>query len=202
MAADKYVIQIKELQNIEDSTDEFMTHDELCDVLGYSEDDYHRTTRIYGCTHLREDLIKTELAAVIASIPEGKKSAIIKDQQLIDALVGTASEVSKFIPNTRRVGNRLTVMKARELKAKKSHATALGYIAGCILNDGFTVEFRYVSDNVAGAVAVIKKLITWEQIEAYLNRDAANRYVSYTEEDKKFMKEVWDNPNMFDKPVA
>lgn len=99
----KYVVEIREIKNIEEATDDFMTYDEVIELMGL-EDGNH----IYGGVQLRNELITTELALLKQQIIDSKKKTIlIRDTDLVEALQKQCYAVSDFVDGLRRVGNRL-----------------------------------------------------------------------------------------------
>lgn len=99
----KYVVEIREIKNIEEATDDFMTYDEVIELMGL-EDGNH----IYGGVQLRKELITTELTLLKQQIIDSKKKTIlIRDTDLVEALQKQGYAVSDFVDGLRRVGNRL-----------------------------------------------------------------------------------------------
>jgi len=76
----------------------------------------------------------------------------------------------------------------------------------CRDDDGkleFSFELKYCSYAREKSVLLLKKLITWENIEARIalaNEDRGQWATNYSEADISRIKQVWDNPAMFNQP--
>lgn len=182
----KYMMVITRINNIEDATDDFVTEEELDELLG---EEGH--VNIYGATRRKSAIIAalTELRNKI--VADGKRTILIKDDDLMEMFKETGDSVSEYVDGLRRVGNRLFLHEANKPKAKKSHVTTLAYRVAQTVNKGnkFELEIKYASQDVAAVVLLCKKLVSWDDID----------FGTIDAELVGFMKEIWDNPTMFDK---
>ena len=90
----EYMIELNPIENIEDCGDDFLTREEV-EEMGLA-------SYMYGsCKRLMKTKVTAKLASYLADIPKGKKSIIIKEDDLIEALKETETFVSDLIPNTR-----------------------------------------------------------------------------------------------------
>ena len=78
----KYVVEIREIENLEEATDDFMTYDEAIELMGLKDG-----SRIYCGVQLRKEQITTELALLKQQIiDDNKKTIMIRDTDLVEAL--------------------------------------------------------------------------------------------------------------------
>lgn len=188
--SNKYLLRVNKIQNIEDAGDDFSTEEELREILGLTEDEpfYHRAVTP------NEKLIAEELASWVAKIPKDGKSIICTDEVLLEALKEVSTwgyAASKYLPGIRRVGNRLSYSeKPTRRTNKKDYAWLINQMVHTAHSGKrFRLEMKYTAEDRSGSLALMKKLMTWEEIDWSAN---------CTEEDKKHMREIWDNPTMFD----
>jgi len=180
--------QVKLIENIEDAGDIFYTHDEMCELLGTS------SVSTYGPTFKRGK-IQEELNRLKQKIVEsGKTSVVIDNVELVEFFQthGLLS-VSDFVEGLRRVGNRLSIhTKTERVKFGKKDVQVL--ITACIniINSQakFRFDIKYVHEDYAKAVELVKKLVTFEQVMEHADHDTWNRYTDH----KRFFKDIWDNP--------
>lgn len=181
-----YMMVITKIANIEDATDDFVTEEELDELLGDGHINY------YGLTIRKPAIIAalTELRNKI--VADGKRTILIKDDDLMEMFKESGHSVSDFVDGLRRVGNRLFLHEAKKPTAKKSHVTILAYRVAQTINKGnkFEIDIKYAAQDVAAVILLCQKLVSWDDID-FGNIDDA--------ETIGFMKEIWDNPTMFDK---
>jgi C4-type Zn-finger protein len=161
----------------------------VCELLGgvTSFSTYSYTTKrgriIEELTNLKQKIIES-----------GKKSIVIDNVELVEFFKGNDLEaVSDYVKGLRRVGNRLSIHeKVERTEFKKRDVQLL--IGACIntVNSQvkFTLDLKYVHEDYVKAVELVKKLVTFEQVMEYADKDEWNRY----DETKHFFKDIWDNP--------
>lgn len=190
----KYMIVVSQIANIEDATDDFVTAEEMCEMMG--EDYNEKRTYYYSGRTLRREAIKEALSALKNEIVEkGKRTTLIKDEDLMDVFK-EGYTVSEFVEGLRRVGNRLFLHDKKPDAPRKSNVTALAYRVQRTVNKGnkFEIDIKYANHDVPATIALCKKLVSWEDIT--WDNDG---YDKISEEVKGFCKQIWDNPNIFDK---
>ena len=180
--------QVKLIENIEDAGDIFYTHDEMCELLGTS------SVSTYGPTFKRGK-IQEELNRLKQKIVEsGKTSVVIDNVELVEFFQTQRTlSVSDFVEGLRRVGNRLSIhTKTERTLFNKKDVQVL--ITACIniINSQakFRFDIKYVHEDYAKAVELVKKLVTFEQVMEHADHDTWNRYTDH----KRFFKDIWDNP--------
>lgn len=193
----KYMLVMNHIANIEDATDDFMTAEELCEIMGEEYNEKRSYYHHFSGRTLRREAIKEALSALVCEIREkGKKTILIKDEELMDVFK-EGYTVSEFVEGLRRVGNRLFLHEKKPNAPKKSNVTTLAYRVQRTVNKGnkFEIEIKYANHDVPATIALCKKLVSWEDIlwvdEHYNN--------GIDEEVIGFCKQIWDNPNIFDK---
>lgn len=189
----RYAISLQRIENIEDATDVVYTIEELKEMFG---DD----PQCYYDVWIRRPNIEADLADLKSRIPDGKKSIIINNADLLEFFKEHPNwSVSDFVKGLRRVGNRLFIHeKAEKQTANKKDVSWLINVGGSAIRDLYNidVEFKYCYKNWSGNVNVIKKLITWDQVVSHLEKITSNK--GQIEQFKKFGKIVWDDPAVFD----
>ena len=179
----KYTVCVQPIVNIEDAGDDFVTEDELSEMLGGEP--------FYGTgTTYRKQLIVDELEMWKAKIVErNTKTIVITDQELIDCLTGSAHSVSDYVKGLRRVGNRLFLHAGPAEKTEATKRDGDRLVNAAILAVNRTMEcffdLKYVSNDREKAVLLIKKLVKWEDLKFSDERQAM------------LCKQVWDNPALF-----
>ena len=191
-----YYIKLEQIRDIEEAGDDFVTEDELRDMLGLGEGGYIST---YGVM-LKRAKIEEKLNELKAQMKEkGKKSIIIEDEEFVEFFrTNSNHSVSDFVKGLRRVGNRLSLFEKTERKtvSKKDFQTLISIGVRCINGKvKFTFDIKYSYEDYVGAVNMIKKLVTIEEIESYVN---SSPYVVEWKGQLKWFKMIWDNPNMLD----
>ncbi len=184
-AQTKYHIEIKTIKNIEDAPEDFITEDELTE-LGI--------TAHYSGSRYFNSKIKTAMNEVLASIKDGKKSAIIKDEDLLECLKESYHPASSWVPNTRRVGNRLfkgVNKKAEQTVPSFKNWRQLVYACNNYLRKTYGVDMNISANNSdrLKTIDMYKILINWEAFLIYLTKDNSN----YTEDDVVWYKMMWED---------
>ena len=199
----KYKIEVSEIENIEDCGDEFLTEEEM-DELGIST---------YGAVQFFTKKIKDELLRLKATVRDGKKSTKITDQVFLEALKDAhnyGSSVSCFLENTRRVGDRVTFVSRKpkvQTKVQVKDWRWLLNTSELLVSERYNVVFkinRNESDK-KGSVDLVKKLVTWEELEEYNNNDDDETrsywFEKLDESDLKWCKDLYENPELIVKEV-
>lgn len=186
-----YAITITRIENIEDCGDNFITEEELRDMgitgLYFSDTE----------TRVLRAKIRSELQALIAAIPKGKKSIIIPNADLVQALKDSSRlyAVSDFLEGTRRVGNRLFIHTKKVVEQKEvkySNWTQLVNAYERIMHKTYKVRvsIRLNDSDRSGFVKAMKKGISWQEVvDTNLFSDA----------DLVWCKKLWDNPELISK---
>ena len=186
----EYMIKLVLVENIEDCGDDFLTQEEFEDMdIGY----------YYGeSTRLIKSKVKAKLAECLSEIPKGRKSIIIKDDDLVEALKETETFVSDIIPNTRRTGNRLF----KHTKAAKKAQTEVMYRNWSSLIGLFTIYLResdvYMSITMndtdrENAIVLLKPITTFEQLKR-VSEDCS--YANYDDDEWVWMEKLYDDPSL------
>lgn len=193
-ATSQYRIVSKQIKNLEDAPDDFMTREEMIETFGLDPD-----VRFFDGEIILEHKIKEQLSMWVDRLrASGKKSIEVTDSDLIEVIKTSYNPVSYYYAGLVRSGNKLSfaVAKPRRVKATKPDVLRL---VGMIAYQHYRktrveLTFKYVANNYEAAVLTAKAIVgKWESIDWTLIR--------YTESDIARMKQVWDNPSMFNKPV-
>ncbi len=179
----KYHITISRIENLEDAGEDFITEEELTE-LGI--------TQLYGGTRHFDSKIKTALNQVLASIKSGKKSAIIKDEDLLDMMKTTYYPASHWIKNVRRVGNRLFkgTAKKEQTIPTFSNWKSLVYACNSFLQNTYDVDLSInpnKSDRVK-TVEMYKVAIKWTDLEPYVTEASC-----WDEKELEWMGVMWED---------
>ena len=156
----KYVVEIREIKNIEEATDDFMTYDEVIELMGKNDGDH-----INSGVQLRQELIKTELALLKQQIIDSKKKTIlIRDTDLVEALQKQGYAVSDFVDGLRRVGNRLFLhTPAVDKQTKKQNDNAFSNFMWRVQStfnkaNKIEIDIKYTNRDRHAALDLAKKL--------------------------------------------
>ena len=182
-------IQLKLIENIEDAGDVFYTEDELKETMGLS------SISTYGPMVKRDKIVGKLNEMKQSIIKKGKKTTLFDDPELVEFFQTHQNyAVSDFVKGLRRVGNRLFIHeKTERTEFKKKDVQAL--ISACVNYVNSTVkctfELKYVYEDYVGALKLLQKLVTLEEVMEWINgNDRFNNYVG----SKRFFKEIWENP--------
>lgn len=156
----KYVVEIREIANIEDATDDFVTYDEVVELMGLNDGDH-----VYCGVQLRKELIKTELTLLKQQIIDSKKkTTLIRDTDLVEALQKQGYAVSDFVDGLRRVGNRLFLHTPSVDKAtKKANDNAFSNFMWRVQStfnkaNKLEIDIKYTNRDRHSAMDLAKKL--------------------------------------------
>jgi hypothetical protein len=112
----KYALHVKEIENIEDSGDSFLTEDEVNEITGRSWISNHNV--------VNHKTIKATLTNLVNKIKKSNSTSCkIEDEDLLKILKGGCNpvSVSDFVDGIRRSGNRLSLYtKPPKTKVTKS----------------------------------------------------------------------------------
>lgn len=156
----KYVVEIREIKNIEEATDDFMTYDEVIELMGLDDGNH-----IYSGVQLRKELITTEIALLKQQIIDSKKKTIlIRDTDLVEALQKQGYAVSDFVDGLRRVGNRLFLhAPAVDKQTKKQNDNAFSNFMWRVQStfnkaNKIEIDIKYTNRDRHAALDLAKKL--------------------------------------------
>lgn len=188
----KYILEVELIKNIEDAGDEFFTEEEIVEMMGGEQS--WVGSKNFLTNRMKEDvaLLKKELVA------SGKKTILIRDVELVEALSQSYGSITQYCKGLRRVGNRLFLHEKKETDGpKKAHVQQLVNAVSRTVNKDKKVVFNltYIALDRSGAVELCKKLVSWEDLIW------EGTYPVASEADKAAMKQIWDNPNIFDEVV-
>lgn len=180
----KYFIEIDRIEAPEDAGEEFITSDELSELTGGNG---------WGSTRYFAPAIKTAMSEVLASIKPGKKSAIITDEELLEALKKTHHPASAYVDGVRRVGNRL--FKAGQSTKKEQAAPMYSNwrrLVNCadryVWNQhSVDITFNMQNCNRVGAVDFLKTFIA--DIDVFIT---TTNYAE-DEDETKWWKIMWED---------
>ncbi len=183
----QYMIELTCVENIEDVADDFLTEEEVKE-MGLS---------LYGSTQYFSDRIEAALILVKQSIKPGKKSAIIKDNELLEALKNNYHSCGQYLTNTRRVGNRLFyypqgTAKIQEVPSYKNWkslaANGIRY-----MNDTYDIvlDLNLPNSDRVKTVEMLQKVCTWEELEEYWADE--DRYYTPDEDTLPWLKMMWED---------
>ena len=185
-AQTKYHIEISTIENIEDAPEDFITADELTE-LGI--------TAQYGGTRYFDSKIKKAMNQVLASIKDGKKSAIIKDDDLLECLKESYYSASHWVSNTRRVGNRLFKGTTKKEQTVPSFKNWKGLVYACnnYLCETYGVDLSINTNNSprTETIDMYKATFKFEDLKTWLGDD--NCY--YDDADIDWYKLMWEDSN-------
>ncbi len=180
----KYRIRISSIENIEDVGDDFITADELIE-LGVTDQ--------CGRTRYFNSKIKTAINQVLASIKPGKKSAIIKDDDLLECLKESYYYLSHWVKNTRRVGNRLfkgTTNKKEQSVPSFKNWRELVYACNQYWCHTYGVDMNISANNShrTDTINMYRTSITWEDLESWFSDGSC-----YNDDHVKWYKMMWED---------
>lgn len=179
-----YHIKLTKLENLEDAGEDFITEDELKEM---------GIEHIYssGTKHF-DSKITTALSGILTSIKPGKKSAIIKDDLLVQLLKDSYYPVSNWIDGTRRVGNRLFKGADKVEQAAPTFTNWKDFVNNCVwyLHNTYEVDIRInssSSDRIK-TIDMFKATFSWEDIEAYI-QEGHDGFI----DELKWYKMMWED---------
>lgn len=186
----KYCTQFELVENLEDVTGDVFTRDEVREMLGVEQKEYFylsTSSPIVNEKNVEEALrhYKSEMKRL------NKKSIVCTDDELLEFLKHqTYSPISVFVEGLRRIGDRLYLHEkaAVERKPKKTDVSEMMYRALSIINEryGFHMEVKYLHESYTGAIEVIKKLVSWEELLENVTKHRS-------EEDIKMYELLWND---------
>lgn len=176
-----YLIDLKRITNIEDCPEDFLTETELKE-MGLHD---------HGGKQYFSNKIKNALIEVKASIKPGKKSAIIKDVELLETLKTSYQSCGYFLENTRRVGDRLFYYPqgTAKVQTEPKYADWKNLMWACLrmMNNEYGTCFDINvnrSDRVK-TIEMYKKLFTWEQVDEKMGLSGSKEWAKMMWEDEK-----------------
>jgi hypothetical protein len=183
-----YHITIHQIKNIEDCPDEFITEEELREM---------GVDHCWSGTRYMKGKIISKIQQYLAQIPKGKKSIIIDDNDLIEALKEGQYSVSNFVKGTRRVGNRLfkyDCTKKEQTEVKFDDWKMLVIQFQLILRDkyGVIVDINLTASKRQETINQFKKLIDWSLIVDRIEKHK----LGIDETQISWMKKLYENPTL------
>lgn len=187
----EYMIKLKLIENIEDCGDDFLTQEEFEDMgLGYC----------YGgtMTRLIKSKVKAYLATCLADIPKGKKSIIMKDSDIVDALKETETAVSDIVPNTRRVGNRLfkhtkAAKKAQTEVTYRNWSSLIGLFIMYLRESNVYMNITMNDTNRENAIKMLKPIATFAVLKVAAETCT---YCNYEDDEWVWMEKLYNDPSL------
>jgi len=187
----EYMIKLKLIENIEDCGDDFLTQEEFTDMdLGYC----------YGgtMTRLIKSKVKAYLASCLADIPKGKKSIIMKDSDVVEALKETETAVSDIIPNTRRVGNRLfkhtkAAKKPQSEVMYRNWSSLIGLFQAYLRQSHVVMSITMGESNRANTITQLKKIATFAELKTAAETCS---YCNYEDDEWVWMEKLYNDPSL------
>jgi hypothetical protein len=188
----KYMIKTKCIDNIEDTPDEFISGEDLLEQ--YPQ--FYTCVPNYDYPVYDMEAIKQDLATYKNTlITTGEKKVVMNDD-LVQVLTQSDISLSQLCPGTKRQGTYLVIPKKKIQKIPNQRnfqmlvANAEGEI-NINLSGSLLIKIYCAWDNQEEAINLLKKLINWEDLD-WKDFDP-------TEEQLNLMKQIWDNPSIFNK---
>jgi len=187
----EYMIELNPVENLEDCGDDFLTLEEV-EEMGLGSYWYGSSKRLI------KNKIKAYLAVCLSEIPKGKKSIIIKDNDLVEALKETETAVSDIIPNTRRVGNRLFKHTKVEKKAQtevtyRNWSGLMNLFQAFLRKNEVTISVTMNATNRENAVKCFKPMATFETLKTVADDYS---WCSYEEDEWVWMEKLYNDPSL------
>lgn len=190
----KFHIKLKVVENIEEVVGEFLTKDEVEEMMGGERSHISTYSPIVKKTVVIDYLNKL----IQKAKEQEKKTIIIDDEDLIEFLKKYNYCVSQFIEGSRRVGNRFFIptenKKKEQNEPNKQNIQSLIDVGFRILSSksgGVSFECKHAYENYKFAVDVIKKLVTLEEIVEYAEK------CGYHEIHIPFFQMIWDDSEKY-----
>ena len=200
-----YELSIKEIENIEDCPDEFMTQEEILEMTG---DKYFSC---YSYTIL-EAKVRKDVKAELRRL-KGKKSVRIENRELAEFLADVYDRRGWSVADcgcgehtvkgekfkVRRLGAKLMIVPIKKKVVDgvtfKHWKGLVELIEGAVNTHlGIDLDIKKTQDNRMNTINVIKKMVTWDEIEAYLEANPKRHFWNYKKEDHKWVKELYEDP--------
>ena len=184
-----YSITIQKIDNIEDCGDEFITKEEL-EELGVDH--------CWSGTRLFNNKIKNKIQEYLSQIPKDKKSIKIDDNELIEVLKDSYNPISYFVPNTRRVGDRLYKHNTKDKTQTKVlfkdwKSLMMLFIKTLWWKYEVEIDIKLSNKKRQECVIQFKKMIDWESIIEYNN---SREHYSLNEDKLIWVKKLYDDPTL------
>jgi len=193
----QYMIELNCVDNIEDVADDFLTEDEVKEM----------GLNTYGSKQYFTDRMEAALILVKQSIKPGKKSAIIKDNELLEALKNNYRSCGDYLTNTRRVGNRMFYYPQGTAKLQEvpSYANWKTLVAGGIrfVNQTYdtVIDLNLPNSDRVKSIELLQKVFTWEELTEYWT-DQDQCYYTPDEEDIVWLKMMWEDSETIPVPSS
>jgi len=183
----EYMIKLNCVNNIEDVADDFLTEDEVKEM----------GLNTYGGKQYFTERIEAALVLVKQSIKPGKKSAIIKDELLLEALKNNYRSCGHYLTNTRRVGNRLFYYpqgtKALQTAPSFKNWKQLVTNGQRLMNRTYEtrIDFNLSQSDRLKTIELLRKVFTWEDFETFWAD--ANCHYHPDDEATSWIKMMWED---------
>ncbi len=185
----KYEIDITKYQNIEDCPDDFMTKDEVEELLNVDR---------IPLAYTNKNLAKENFNILYQQAKqEGKKSFIVHDEDLLK-LIKYYKDLRGPYCNVR--GNKVTILdetiadnKVKAKEAKEQHREMVTNLVNHALrahqkNTKYELKIGYINRDPIGALILMKQLVSFTMLEFDTNRVTPEKIAKY--------EHVWSNINI------
>ncbi len=196
----KYIIDVAEVKNLENVGDDFVTEEELREMLGLNDDTNHYTP-FYNQLHYLTKAMKAAVLMWKGKLVGDVKSVICTDTDLLEAIEKSYTPVSDLCEGLLRRGNRFQLKphkKTQVVKPTLAVFQLLINMAHDTINKDVKYHFwlKYTREDIAGSIELLKKLVTWKQIEQHV-ASLPKTYYCYNDliKNMPLMKIVWDDPS-------
>jgi hypothetical protein len=142
------------------------------------------------------EAIKQDLATYKNTLITTGETKVVMNDDLVQFLIQSDTSLSQLCPGVKRQGTYLVIPKKKIQKVPNQGnfqmlvSNAEGEI-NTNLSGYFLIKIYCAWDSPEEAIKLIKKLINWEDLD-WKNFDP-------TEEQLNLMKQIWDNPSIFNK---
>lgn len=183
----QYMIELNVVENIEDVADDFLTEEEIKEM----------GLNTYNTKQYFTERMEAALVLVKQSIKPGKKSAIIKDNELLEALKGNHRSCGDYLTNTRRVGNRMFyypqgTAKIQEVPSYSDWKTLVSNGIKLINEDYDTIlDINLPNSDRVKTIELLQKIVTWEELDEFWSDE--DRYYTPDEEQIPWLKMMWED---------
>lgn len=198
----KYQMTLEAIKKIEDCPDEFMTQQEVIDLVGEHVGHYNQTIT-------NHNLVQQDLNVLVEQATKaGKKSFTIDDEELYTA-VCCGYNIKHYLPYAYRRANKIylknkdDIEAAEHKKKEKAHRIeileqllySIEQILSSKLKGQCNIEVHYKGHDREGAIRLLKPLVNYddvlERILANCDDDSCKQL--YGDNYSAKFKEIWDS---------
>lgn len=182
----KFHVKIDLVKNLEDVTGELLSEEEVCELKG-EEYDPDRTYPISTyCPIINKDAVDTYLAERMATAKEkGTKTFTVNDE-FMELITVTGKSMSDFIPNSRRVGKRVSFIEPKKPTLLAHYGRVRYAIEQTILKKyNFIAELftpdksKPSDDDIKNMMVLTKKLVTYDEVKAFADSKVVHLGTGY-----------------------